>query len=98
MKKLFQDASSLTYADIEKKKDTKKDGAQKFYSLLVLQKVRSLWVISGSLRKIIWTLFTNIFILLFFGGCFFLSQSESETSLIEQKRQGLLELKYTIRD
>ena len=30
--------------------------------------------------------------------CFFLSQSESETSLIEQKRQGLLELKYTIRD
>ena len=32
------------------------------------------------------------------GGCFFLSQSESETSLIEQKRQGLLELKYTIRD
>ena len=31
-------------------------------------------------------------------GCFFLSKSESETSLIEQKRQGLLELKYTIRD
>merc|ERR1712098_369920 len=42
MKKLFQDASSLTYADIEKKKDTKKDGAQKFYSLLVLQKFETL--------------------------------------------------------
>ena len=39
MKKLFQDTSILTYKDIEKKKDTKKDGAQKFYSLLVLQKV-----------------------------------------------------------
>ena len=58
MKKLFQDASSLTYADIEKKKDTKKDGAQKFYSLLVLQKVSHLTFHLGhfnEMRDSVWT-------------------------------------------
>ena len=39
MRKLFEDSSTLTYKDLEKRKDTKKDGASKFYSLLVLQKV-----------------------------------------------------------
>ena len=39
MRKLFEDRNSLSYKDLEKKKDTKKDAAQKFYSLLVLQKV-----------------------------------------------------------
>ena len=39
MRKLYEDASSLTYTDLARRKDTKKDNAQKFYSLLVLQKV-----------------------------------------------------------
>ena len=39
MRKLYEDTSSLTYNDLAKRKDTKKDNAQKFYSLLVLQKV-----------------------------------------------------------
>ena len=39
MRKLYEDTSSLTYNDLAKRKDTKKDAAQKFYSLLVLQKV-----------------------------------------------------------
>lgn len=39
MRKMYEDTSSLTYNDLAKRKDTKKDAAQKFYSLLVLQKV-----------------------------------------------------------
>ena len=39
MRKLYEDTSSLTYNDLARRKDTKKDNAQKFYSLLVLQKV-----------------------------------------------------------
>ena len=39
MRKLYEDTSSLTYTDLARRKDTKKDNAQKFYSLLVLQKV-----------------------------------------------------------
>ena len=39
MRKLYEDSSSLTYTDLARRKDTKKDNAQKFYSLLVLQKV-----------------------------------------------------------
>ena len=36
---MYEDTSSLTYNDLAKRKDTKKDASQKFYSLLVLQKV-----------------------------------------------------------
>ena len=39
MRALFENTASLTYSDLAKRKDTKKDAAQKFYSLLVLQKV-----------------------------------------------------------
>jgi len=42
MRKLYEDTSSLTYNDLAKRKDTKKDNAQKFYSLLVLQKFHAL--------------------------------------------------------
>ena len=52
MKKLYQDTSSLTYNDLAKRKDTKKDAAQKFYSLLVLQKVT--WQIVLKLSAYSW--------------------------------------------
>ena len=39
MRKMYEDTSSLTYSDLARRKDIKKDAAQKFYSLLVLQKV-----------------------------------------------------------
>merc|ERR1719297_771438 len=42
MRALFENAASLTYSDLAKRKDTKKDAAQKFYSLLVLQKFHAL--------------------------------------------------------
>merc|ERR1711862_871262 len=42
MRKMYEDRNSLSYKDLEKKKDTKKDAAQKFYSLLVLQKFHAL--------------------------------------------------------
>merc|ERR1719270_322575 len=42
MRALFENTASLTYSDLAKRKDTKKDAAQKFYSLLVLQKFHAL--------------------------------------------------------
>jgi len=41
LRKLLDSSPSITYNDLAKKKDTKKDGAQKFYSLLVLQKFQA---------------------------------------------------------
>ena len=39
---MLEDSPTITYSDLARRKDTKKDGAQKFYSLLVLQKVFSI--------------------------------------------------------
>ena len=55
MRKLYEDTSTLTYNDLARRKDTKKDGAQKFYSLLVLQKVNlhtqtSIFTLKASLQ------------------------------------------------
>ena len=41
MRKLFEDKSTLNFDDLREKRDKKKEAAQKFYSLLVLQKVRN---------------------------------------------------------
>merc|ERR1712025_659689 len=49
MRKLFEDTSSLTYNDLARRKDTKKDNAQKFYSLLVLQKFHALDINQSSI-------------------------------------------------
>jgi len=39
---MLEEAPAITYSDLARRKDTKKDGAQKFYSLLVLQKFQAI--------------------------------------------------------
>ena len=39
LRKKFDENQELTFSMLTKRKDTRKDAAQKFYSLLVLQKV-----------------------------------------------------------
>ena len=57
MRKLYEDTSSLTYTDLARRKDTKKDNAQKFYSLLVLQKVTYYIFFRKSLKKVFYPCF-----------------------------------------
>ena len=54
---MLEDSPTITYSDLARRKDTKKDGAQKFYSLLVLQKVFSIIEENSLLLSIPTTLF-----------------------------------------
>ena len=55
LRKMLDDSPTINFSGLARRKDTKKDGAQKFYSLLVLQKVnlhtqKSIFSLKASLQ------------------------------------------------